>query len=56
MTNYLQQLASVVGPATVMVAVHYWYRRGQRPSFARRAAVDRVNPESRFAMAASRKR
>jgi hypothetical protein len=37
MSDFLQQIPAIVGPASIMVAVHYWYRRGRRPSAARRS-------------------
>ena len=37
MSEFLQHIPSIVGPASIMVAVYYWHRRGQRQSLARRA-------------------
>jgi hypothetical protein len=37
MSEFLQQIPAIVGPATIMVTVHYWYRRGQRQSADRRS-------------------
>ncbi len=49
MSSFLQQVPAIVGPASIMVTVHYWYRRGRnghRPPAA--AAADRVNRASMF--------
>lgn len=36
MSEFLQRIPAVVGPASIMVTVHYWHRRGERLSLVRR--------------------
>jgi hypothetical protein len=37
MSEFLQQIPSIVGPASVMMGVYYWGRRGQRQTLERRS-------------------
>jgi hypothetical protein len=36
MSEFLQQIPLVAGPASIMVGVYWWHRRGRRHSVARR--------------------